>query len=50
MLPSGSVTLVQISMDLYRYLKGELSILSFLDIYIDFWISIYGYPYMNMHI
>ena len=36
-------------MDLYRYLKGELSIFSFLDIYIDLWISMirfdsmYGY-------
>ena len=29
-LPSGSVTLVWISMDLpYRYLKGEISIFSF---------------------
>ena len=45
----GSVTLVWISMDLYRYLKGEISIFSFLDIYIDLWISIYGYPGMDIH-
>ena len=36
--------------EFYRYLKVALSIFSFLDICIDLWISMYLYPYIDIHI
>ena len=47
--PSGIVTFVWISMDLHRYLKGRLSICDFGYLHIHIWISMYGYPYMDIH-
>ena len=34
----------------YRYLKGQLSIFSFSDIYIDLWMYIYMYIYLYIDI